>query len=412
MNNPGKGGFGPRTLMWLGIAGVLILALGARTGVAAISPLAGTVELDIPLTGLWLGLLGMIPPIGYALSGLFTPWLARSLSLEGVAIAVSIVTAGAHIARGFTPTYLGLFASTVVLMLGVGAINVILPGLVKLYAPRHIGPVTSLYSTAMAISTASPAAIGLWIAEAYDWRWSLASWSLVSMIAVVPWAILLPLAWSKRTAERQALAELPAVVKFGQLASSPTARSIMVIFSVSGLMAYSIFALLPQVLIELAGSSVEQAAIAVALFSIMGLPMSLTIPLLAVRRGWAPRLVVLAAASGVSGFAGLAFVAELAPLVWTVLAALGTLSFSMSLTLIGARTLSHTMATHLSGFVNTAGYSVAALGPVLTGLLHEITGSWVPSLLLLALASLAALPTAVVFARENTVEHELDTAGS
>ena len=410
MNPPASAGLSPRAIIWLGVAGVLILALGARTGVASISPLAGQIALDVPLNGLWLGLLGMIPPIGYALAGLFTPRLARALSLEGLAIVVAVITALAHVARGFTPNYVGLFGATVVLMLGVGAINVILPGLVKLYAPRQIGPVTSLYSTAMSISTATPAAVGLWLADAYDWRWSLASWSIVSIVAVIPWLILLPLAWSRRALEREALSELPVMPKLGQLGKSPTARSIMVIFSISGLTAYSIFALLPPVLIELAGSTVEEAAIAVAVFSIMGTPMSLIIPLLAVRPRWPSRLVVLASASGVSGFLGLAFIADVAPLLWTVLAALGTLSFSMSLALIGARTLSHTMATNLSGFVNTVGYTVAALGPVLTGVLHELTGSWVPSLLLLAVASLVALPTAVVFSRGHIVEHELDGA--
>ena len=410
MTSTDSSGQNARSLAWLGIAGVLILALGARTGVAAIAPIAHEIELDVELGGIWLGLLGMIPPISYALAGLFTPRIVRKLSLEGLAIAVSALTAAAHIARGFTPNYVGLFISTVVLMLGVGAINVILPGLVKLYASRHIGPVTSLYSTAMAISTAAPAAVGLWLAEAYDWRWSLASWSVISAVAMLPWLVLLPRAWSRRSAERADFGAIPELPRIGDLAKSPTARSIMLIFSVSGLTAYSIFALLPPVLVDLAGSTPEEAATAVAVFSIMGMPMSLTIPLLAVRRGWAQRLVAFGAAAGVSGFLGLAFIADVAPLLWAVLTALGTLHFSMSLALIGARTLSHHMATNLSGFVNTLGYSVAALGPVITGFLHEITGSWVPSLLVLAAASLVALSASVVFARENTVEAELDDA--
>ena len=410
MTSTRSSGQNARSLAWLGIAGVLILALGARTGVAAIAPIAHEIELDVELGGIWLGLLGMIPPISYALAGLFTPRIVRKLSLEGLAVAVSALTAAAHIARGFIPNYVGLFISTVVLMLGVGAINVILPGLVKLYASHHIGPVTSLYSTAMAISTAAPAAVGLWLAEAYDWRWSLASWSVISAVAMLPWLVLLPRAWSRRSAERADLGAIPELPRLGDLAKSATARSIMLIFSVSGLTAYSIFALLPPVLVDLAGSTPEEAAAAVAVFSIMGMPMSLTIPLLAVRRGWAQRLVAFGAAAGVSGFLGLAFIADVAPLLWAVLTALGTLHFSMSLALIGARTLSHHMATNLSGFVNTLGYSVAALGPVVTGILHEITGSWVPSLLVLAAASLVALSASVVFARENTVEAELDDA--
>lgn len=400
----------PRSIAWWGIAGVLLLALGARTGVAALSPLAAEVELDVPLNGLWLGLLGTIPPLAYALSGVFTPRIARALSLEGVAVLVSVVTALAHVARGFTPHYAGLFLATIVLMLGVGSINVILPGLVKLYAPARIGQVTSLYSTAMALSTALPAGVGLWLAEAFDWRWSLASWALLSVAAMVPWLVLLRFAWHRRSAEAEALSELPALPSLGALWKSPTARAIALIFSISGLTAYSIFALLPPVLIDQAGATPAEAAWALTLFSLTGIPMSLTIPLLAVKRGWPSRLVVLAASSGVSGFLGLALVPQLAPLLWTVLAALGTLSFSMALALIGARTVTHQTGTNLSGFVNTVGYLVAGVGPVVTGLLHELTGQWTASLFVLAALSLLALPASAVFARENTVEAEL--AGS
>lgn len=400
----------PRSITWWGIAGVLIMALGARTGVAALSPLAGEVELDVPLNGLWLGLLGTIPPLAYALSGVFTPRLARRLSLEGVAVLVSGVTALAHISRGFTPNYVGLFIATVVLMLGVGSINVILPGLVKLYAPRHIGQLTSLYSTAMALSTAGPAGVGLWLAEAFDWRWSLASWALLSVLAMVPWLVLLRFAWTRRAAEAAVLSDLPELPSLGALWKSPTARAIALIFAISGLTAYSIFALLPPVLIDQAGATPAEAALALTLFSLTGIPMSLTIPLLAVRKGWPSRLVVLAASSGVSGFLGLALIPQVAPLLWSVLAALGTLSFSMSLALIGARTATHQLATNLSGFVNTVGYLVAGVGPVVTGLLHEITGQWGASLFFLAALSLFSLPAAAVFAREHTVEEEL--AGS
>ena len=162
-----SGGLDRRSATWLGVAGILILALSGRTGVAALSPIAGEIELDLPLNGVWLGLLGTIPPLAYALAGLYTPRLARRFGLEGVAIAVAVVTALAHLARGLAPVYLGLFLATIALMLGVGSLNVILPGLVKLYAPQAIGRVTALYSTAMAISTALPAGVGLWLADGF-----------------------------------------------------------------------------------------------------------------------------------------------------------------------------------------------------------------------------------------------------
>ncbi|MGA1784893.1 MAG: MFS transporter, partial [Pontimonas sp.] len=148
----------PRTLSTIGVAGVLVLALGGRSGVAALSPISDQVELDVPLDGIWLALIGAIPPIAYAVAAWLTPRLVRKTNLEVVALGVAAVTGFAHIFRGYAPNYVGLFVGTVVLMLGVGVLNVILPGLVKLYAPTRIGLLTSLYSTMMAISTAVPPA--------------------------------------------------------------------------------------------------------------------------------------------------------------------------------------------------------------------------------------------------------------
>lgn len=398
----------PRPLAIFGVTGVLLLALGGRTGVAALSPIAQEVQLDLPLGGLWLALLGAIPPIAYALAGLFTPRLANKLSLEGVAVLVAALTAFAHLARGFTPTYLGLFIATVVLMLGIGVLNVILPGLVKLYAPERIGPLTSMYSTMMAISTALPSAIGLGLAEAYGWRVSIASWALISIAAVVPYLLLLPKAMRRTARERVALGELPRVNRLSVIGKSPTARAITLIFAVSGFTAYSIFAVFPQIVIEYVGRSPEEGALALTVFAIMGMPMSLIVPLLAVRRGWSSRLVLFAAASGLVGFLGLAFLSQVSPVVWAVLTALNTLTFSMSLALIGKRTATHQMATELSGYVNTVGYLIASLGPVVVGAVHEIAASWLPSLLVQAVFATVLIPAAWVLGRENTIEAELD----
>jgi CP family cyanate transporter-like MFS transporter len=200
----------PRAVAALGVAGVLILALGGRSGVAALSPIADEVELDLPLDGIWLALLGAIPPIAYAVSAWLTPRVVRRYNLEVVAIGVAVATGLAHIGRGYAPAYWGLFLGTVILMLGVGVLNVILPGLVKLYAPERIGLMTSLYSTMMAISTAVPPAVGLLLASEFGWRLSLASWGLISLLAIAPYLFLLPLALSRTAAEKQVSLSLPA----------------------------------------------------------------------------------------------------------------------------------------------------------------------------------------------------------
>jgi len=406
----GRRALSPRTLTVIGVAGVLVLALGGRSGVAALSPISDQVELDVPLDGIWLALVGAIPPIAYAVAALLTPRLVRRTNLEVVALGVAAVTGAAHIFRGYAPNYLGLFFGTVVLMLGVGVLNVILPGLVKLYAPARIGLLTSLYSTMMAISTAVPPAVGLLLANEFGWRLSLASWGVVSLLAIAPYAVLLPIAIS-RSAEEKRVAPVDAPQGSVRVGRSASARAIMLAFAVSGFTAYTVFAVLPKILTDHAGISVELAAIALTTFSIMGMPMSLVIPNLAVRTGWSGRLVVFAAISGAIGFLGLAFAPGLWPLLWTVLIALNTLTFSMSLALIGARTATHQMATELSGYVNTVGYLIAAIGPVVVGAIHEITDSWFVPLIVLAIFATVLLPAAAVLAKERTIEDELRDAG-
>lgn len=406
---PTRGALSPKALAAIGVAGVLILALGGRTGVAALSPIADEVELDLPLDGIWLALLGAIPPIAYAVSAWLTPRVVRRYNLEVVAIGVAVVTGLAHIGRGYAPAYWGLFLGTVILMLGVGVLNVILPGLVKLYAPERIGLMTSLYSTMMAISTAVPPAVGLVLASEFGWRLSLASWGLISLLAIAPYVILLPRALSRTAAEKQASLSLP-TTRNAHVGRSATARAIMLAFAVSGFTAYTVFGVLPAILIDYVGVSAELAAIALTVFSIMGMPMSLIIPNLAVKPGWSGRLIVFAAISGATGFLGIALLPGVWPLLWTVLIALNTLTFSMSLALIGARTATHHMATELSGYVNTVGYLIAAIGPIAVGAVHEITDSWFIPLLVLALFATALLPAGAVLARESTIEEELELA--
>jgi len=107
------------------------------------------------------------------------------------------------------------------------------------------------------------------------------------------------------------------------LSRSPTALAIMGIFAVSGAMAYTWFALLPQLLIERSGFGVEQAAFALGIFTLMGFPMSLIIPPLAVRAGWASGLVGVAVITALLGMLGILIAPAVVPYLWVVLLAMG-----------------------------------------------------------------------------------------
>ena len=400
----------PRSVVVFALTGIILTALGIRTGVAALSPLATTIELDVPLVGLPLGALGMIPPLAFSLAAVFSPWLARKVSIEGAAVVVAVLAVVAHLWRGFSPNYASLFVATVVLMLSAGIGNVILPALVKLYAPRAFGAVTAAYATAMSISATAPTVAGVWMADAFGWRLSLATWALISFVGALPWLVIIPFAKRRGIAEAELNATLPIPLAAVSLARSPTALSIMVIFGVSGATAYTVFSLLPLILADLGGLGRDEAAFALGLFSIVGLPLSLVIPQLAVKPGRAGMLVGVAILTGVVGWSGLLFFPEVWLYGWVVLLAIAPMTFHMSLTLIVQRTKNHFSALQLSGYVNRAGYLFAAFGPLLVGLGYQLTGGWEISIVALLILTVLQIPAMGILHRERLVDDELREA--
>jgi CP family cyanate transporter-like MFS transporter len=400
----------PRSVVVFALTGIILTALGIRTGVAALSPLATTIELDVPLVGLPLGALGMIPPLAFSLAAAFSPWLARKVSIEGAAVVVAGLAIIAHLWRGFSPNYASLFVATIVLMLSAGVGNVILPALVKLYAPRAVGAMTAAYATAMSVSATAPAIAGVWMADAFGWRLSLATWALISFMGAIPWLVVIPFAKRRGIAEAELNATLPIPLTAVSLSRSPTALSIMVIFGVSGATAYTAFSLLPLMLADLAGLGREEAALALGLFSIVGLPLSLLIPPLAVKPGRAGILVAVAILTGLVGWSGLLFFPEVWLYGWVILLSIAPMTFHMSLSLIGQRTKNHFSALQLSGYVNRAGYLFAAIGPFLVGLGYQLTGGWEISIVALLILTLLQIPAMGILHRERLVDDELREA--
>jgi CP family cyanate transporter-like MFS transporter len=296
-------------------------------------------------------------------------------------------------------------------MVAAGVGNVILPGLVKLYAPNSIGTMTAAYGMALAVSSSAPSFFGLWMADAAGWRVSLGAWAAISLVGIVPWLWVVSHAKMRGVSEAEIAAALPVSPPLVSMSHSPTAVAIMIIFGVSGVMAYSWFALLPQAMMELGGLSVECAALALGIFTIMGFPLSLTIPHLASRSGWPGALVGIAVTCGLSGMLGLLLAPTLAPFLWAVLLGLGPLTFPLSLALIGYRTKNHLTALVLSGYVNKLGYLLAAAGPLVVGFVLQATGTWTLSIMFLMVVTLLEIPAIWVLAKERIVDDELAEHG-
>ncbi|TXN31443.1 MFS transporter [Lacisediminihabitans profunda] len=396
--------------LWAGrsmaLLGIVLVALNLRTAVAAISPIAAQIGADVPLGAVALGIIGMVPPIAFALSGIFGAYGARKVGLERLlAIAIVSMIAG-HLLRAAATSYPVLLVGSVLALAGAGVGNVLLPPIVKRYFPDQIGLVTSLYVTVMSLGASVPALVSAPIADSGGWRLSLAVWSVLALGSLVPWVVVI-VQHRREKAALESDVEPPHERLSGSIWRSPTAWTLAVVFGLPSFHAYAVFAWLPQLLVDSAGVSRINAGALLALFGIMGLPAALIVPVLVIRLHNVRGLMLAGLAAFVIGYLGLLLAPSTLTWLWVALVGAGPLLFPACLTLINLRSRSHEGSVVLSGFVQGIGYSIGALGPLLVGILHSVTGSWTAPLLLLLATVLACAVPAVLVGRRTFVEDEL-----
>ena len=390
----------------------MLFAFSLRSAVASLSPLYDHIAADFDVPAAVIGLIGTAPPVCYAVFGLLTPALERRFGLERLAVVAMVVVAIGLIVRSLAPGAGLLLAGTALIFAAVGVGNILLPPLVKRYFADRVGLMTTVFSTTMALATFLPPLIAVPVADASDWHVSLGLWAVFALVASVPWiGLAVRHAAAAKTRAEAAAAddddiEQPSPRAFGRMWRLPIAWALLVGFAVSSSLAYTAFAWLPTILVDIAGVTPVVAGVLLALFGFMGLPASLAVPLLVTRGNATRALFGVAVGTGFAGIAGLLFIPAVAPWLWVALLGLAPLLFPMILVLLGLRTRTHEGAVALSGFVQSGGYAIAAVFPVGIGLLHDATHSWTGPLIVLAAVVAAAIPAGVVAAQPHTVEDD------
>ena len=392
--------------------GIVLFAFSLRSAVASLSPLYDHIAADFDVPAAVIGLIGTAPPVCYAVFGLLTPALERRFGLERLAVVAMVVVAIGLIVRSLAPGAGLLLAGTALIFAAVGVGNILLPPLVKRYFADRVGLMTTVFSTTMALATFLPPLVAVPVADAADWHVSLGLWAVFALVAAVPWIGLAVRHAAAEKSRAEAAAadeddiEQPSPRAFGRMWRLPVAWALLVGFAVSSSLAYTAFAWLPTILVDIAGVTPVVAGVLLALFGFMGLPASLAVPLLVTRGNATRALFGVAVGTGFAGIAGLLFLPTVVPWLWVALLGLAPLLFPMILVLLGLRTRTHEGAVALSGFVQSGGYAIAAVFPVGIGLLHEATDSWTGPLIVLAVVVAAAIPAGVVAAQPHTVEDD------
>ncbi|MEU4713014.1 MFS transporter [Micromonospora purpureochromogenes] len=386
------------------LVGMLLVALNLRAAVTSLGALLDEVRTGLALSGTMAGFVTTLPTIAFAGLGALTPWLVRRYPPARVLVVAMLALTVGQVLRVATDSALVFVLTSALALAGIAVANILLPMLVKQHFPHRTGLVTGAYTMALTVGTTVAAASAVPVAHAFgSWRAGLGVWAGLAAVAVLPWV---PLALRARAARRAAA---PTAAPAARVRIRPERTrlgwAMAVYFGAQSLSGYAIMGWLAQLFRD-AGYRPEAAGLLLAGVTALGVPVALGMPTLAGRLRTLRPLVLALTAFSAAAYLGLALAPHgLAPL-WVLLLALGQGAFPLILTTIGlrARTAEGTVA--LSAFAQSTGYVIAALGPLLVGILYEATGGWTAPLGFLVAALAVQTTAGMVIARPRFIEDE------
>jgi CP family cyanate transporter-like MFS transporter len=351
-----------------------LIGLNLRTTFGAIPSLLNDIDADLRLPGYALSLLTAIPVV---CMGLLAPaaqrlavrigheWLT-ALSLIVLAVAELLRAGGGHASL----LYIAAFLSGA----GMGGVSTVMPGLIGHHLSQRPGLGAGIYSTAMAIGSAAAAWISFPLATALGgWNRSLAAWALPTALTAGVWFLLLP----RLIGRRPTAGAEPDPPDMHRLPwRSRAAWAVSAFFAIQTFLGFSALTWIAPAYREWGWDAESAGVLLSVLFAVQVVAM-LILPALSDRTTDRRPLLFFAVGCTVIG---LLFIAA-APgeLAWpaVVLYGLGLGGgFAVGLVLLVDYTTSRTEAARLSAMVFLVSYTLASLGPVVVGALHDLTSGF------------------------------------
>lgn len=413
------------------VAAVVLFALNMRAGVTSIAPVLQEIQGGLHMSDSLAGLLTSLPTLIFALVGLITPLASRTLGLHSTMLVAMVALSLGLIVRVFMGGSAGFLVFTIVALAGIAITNVLMPAFIKTHFPAQIPTYTAVYSTALTAMAFLSSVVVAPMSHSMStgWRGALGFWGVLAVLAVVPAGILVVLqkkhhlavgdgvavgaeagvaadtdangvahtgagaanntvaagiaadadaADTTDTADTTDAADAAAgaePVQLWVMFRSKKARALALFFGIQSLHAFVQMGWLAQIFRDY-GVSQNYAGMLAGLMQLLSIPGAMLAPALLgkVRN---PRLLVAGtAAIAAPAYLGMLLAPASVPWLWVILFALANTTFPMALTLIGWSGRSGDTTALLSSFVQSFGFLIASLGPLLVGILLQATTGW------------------------------------
>ncbi|RIL76532.1 MFS transporter [Staphylococcus cohnii] len=389
---------------WGVILAIVFIASTLRAPLTSVGPVVDEIKHVMEINNSVTGILTTIPLIIFAIvSPLVSRVTSRITMSRTILYSIILLIIGLYlrVAGDFSLFIIG----TLVLGIAIAFGNVVLPSYVKWYFPMQIGIATGIYSGTMNFTAGLGGGLSFPLSQTpLGFRLSLSFWIILGIIAIILW---IPKARKGAKLEKQTIDETQVKHhKKVNIVKSKLAWMVALTMGFQSMVFYTIVAWVPSILVD-RGVDPSTAGYLLMLNQFSQVPMTFSFPIIASKLKDQRILVVIITILFLTGF-GLFFTQSLVLLViGMVIAGLAMgACFSLCMTFFSIRARTSDGSISLSGFGQSVGYLIAAIGPFLIGYLHDYTGNWISGIIALLLMSLLFFIFGYPAAKNRVVEDE------
>ena len=378
------------------ILGLFFLGVCMRMPITAIPSVIKDIAQTFNVETTSLGILTTIPLLCFGLLSSVVSALAQRIGNElTIELAMILMFIGSYLR---ILNFSSLMIGTILVGAAITCINVLLPAIISDKLPNQIGSVTGMYNVAMTLFAAIGAYAITPITHTTSWQTAVIIISIVALIAAIIWVPNLRY-------NQRATNESNSTDRGTNMWKNANAWWLLLFFGGQCFVFYSIVAWLPTIAMD-AGLSSDNASLVAGLLQLLSMPFAFAIPVIATKMKNRQPIMLFAGTISLIGTGMMFFPVN--SLVYYIFVALflgagTTTTFVLAMTLFGLKTKSSTDTRSLSGMVQSVGYLISALGPIVVGNLYSQTHNWFASLIVIAIAAIFFTVCGVIAERKQFV---------
>jgi CP family cyanate transporter-like MFS transporter len=359
------------------ILGIIFISFNLRAPITAIGSVVELIQAKYALSSVAAGFITTLPLLAFAIVSPFVAKISQKIgSGKSMVLGLLFIIMG-ELIRSYTNSF-GLFAGTALLGVGIAIGNVLIPSIIKTKFPHKLGMMTGIYTSSMCVFAAVGAGTSMPMAKGFGWENSLAFWIILAVVTLLIWMPQLKQQHKIAPTTQNSNQE-----KTDSIWKSATAWWVTLFMGVQSLLFYSLVAWLPTIIISKGMTDSFSGSMALA-FQLIAIPATLVIPLLCDKVKNQRGLVMFTCLLYLMGMIFFLFAQDQATIFFAVtLMSLGMGgSISLSIAFISLRSPNAKRTSELSGMTQSAGYLLAAVGPILMGLIFDNLQSWTVTIII------------------------------